>query len=68
MVRRLLYEGELAVGPQQWKGAEDVTVWVERPEFLELTVNDTKIGTLGKAGDPPKLRRFTAEDGDQQDG
>jgi len=65
---RLLYEGPLAVGPQRWQGAEDVTVWVERPELLELTINGRKIGTLGERGDPAKLRRFTAEDGVQQDG
>jgi hypothetical protein len=58
---KLLYEGQLAVGPQQWKGAEEVTVWVEYPELLELTVNGKKIGTLGERGDPPMSRSFTAE-------
>jgi len=63
---RLLYDGTLAVGPQHWHGAEEVTVWVSVPAFLELTVNGKAIGTLGKAGDPPKLRSFTAEDGGVQ--
>ncbi len=63
---KLLHAGELAVGPQRWQGSEEVTVWVSDPAFLDLTVNGKEIGTLGKAGDPPKLRRFTAEDGVQQ--
>ena len=63
---RLLYAGTLAVGPQQWKGANEVTVWASVPALLDLKVNGTKIGTLGEAGDPPMSRSFTAEDGVQQ--
>ena len=59
---KLLYDGTLAVGPQQWKGAEDVTVWVSVPALLELTVNGKAIGTLGKAGDAPMSRTFTADE------
>jgi hypothetical protein len=59
----LLYDGVLAVGPQQWQGAEEVTVWVDDPTAVQFTVNGREIGTLGEAGDPPALRRFTAEDG-----
>jgi len=59
---KLLYDGELAVGPQQWKGAEEVTVWSSDPSALRLTVNDRAIGTLGEAGDHPMGRTFTAAD------
>ena len=62
----LLYDGEIAVGPQHWQGAEEVTVWVSVPAFLELTVNGKAFGTLGEAGDPPMSRSFTADDGVQQ--
>ena len=59
---RLLYAGTLAVGPQQWKGANEVTVWASVPALLDLKVNGTKIGTLGEAGDHPMGRTFTAAD------
>jgi succinoglycan biosynthesis transport protein ExoP len=58
----LLYEGPLTAGQQIWQGAKEVTVWAERPEALELTVNGRAMGRMGAPGDPPVSRRFTPDE------
>ena len=58
----LLYDGVLAVGPQQWQGAEEVTVWVADASAVRFTVNNREIGMLGEQREPAS-RTFTAEDG-----
>ncbi len=66
---KLLYDGPLSAGQQIWRGDHEVTVWADRPEAIEVTVNgksaNGKSGdALGKQGDPPTLRRFTSESAD----
>jgi succinoglycan biosynthesis transport protein ExoP len=58
----LLYEGPLTSGQQIWQGAKEITVWAERPEALELTVNGRAIGRMGEPGAPPVSRRFAPEE------
>jgi non-specific protein-tyrosine kinase len=58
---KLLYEGPLTAGQQIWQGSREVTVWASQPDAIELTVNGKSVGTLGREGDPPTSRRFTAE-------
>jgi len=58
----LLYAGPLTAGQQLWQGAREVTVWASQPDALELTVNGKPVAALGRAGDPPVSRRFSAEE------
>ena len=59
----LLYEGPLAVGQQVWQASQMITLWASRPAAVDLAVNGRPVGPLGRDGDPPRWRRFTAEDG-----
>ena len=58
---KLLYDGPLTAGQQIWQASQEITVWASRPDAIELTVNGKPVGTLGREGDPPTSRRFTAE-------
>ncbi|MFB3880129.1 MAG: polysaccharide biosynthesis tyrosine autokinase [Armatimonadota bacterium] len=60
----LLHDGPVAPGPQLWEGAEEVTVWAERPEAItSLSVNGHELGPLGPPGAGSLSRRLTAADG-----
>lgn len=63
---QLLYEGQLPVGPQTWRGSREITIWTSNPEAIEVTVNGNSIGPLGESGNLPVSRRFTPEEGDAQ--
>ena len=57
---RVLYDGVLVPGRNQWEAGDRITVWVERPEAVDFEQDGKPIGALGKAGDGPAERTFVA--------
>ena len=59
---RLLYDGVLVPGRNEWKARERIVVWVERPEAVEFEENGKRMGTLGEPGNGPVQRVFGREE------
>jgi hypothetical protein len=57
---RVLYDGVLVPGRNQWEAGDRITVWVERPEAVDFERDGKPIGALGQAGDGPAERTFVA--------
>jgi capsular exopolysaccharide synthesis family protein len=58
---QLLYEGPLEAGQQIWRAYEELSVWADKPQAIDVTVNGEFLGALGKAGEMVS-RRFTAQE------